>query len=124
VNAEVGNVLGSNSWLELTGSTVMSCDTHGTTVQFQFSGEDSVRGRVVDSLGQTVTELGGSWRGLVQVWEREGERKVLVDLRDWKEPRLAMVVAPVSRQGDRESRRQWRKLTRALVLDPEEADSS
>ena len=121
-SAEVRDILSSDPRVEVTGSTVLSCDTHGTTVQFQFHGEDSVRAKVVDSSGQTVSELEGSWRGLVQVWEREGHRRVLVDMTGWKEPQVAAVVAPVSRQGDRESRRQWRKLTRALVLNPEEAD--
>ena len=120
--AETRDVLGSNPRLETIGTTTLSCDSHGSSVHFEFSGQDHVEGKVVDSSGKTVAKLGGSWRGLVEIWEKEGEKKVLVDMRNWNKPRLPMIVAPVARQTDNESRRQWRKLTRALVHDPDNAD--
>ena len=40
----------------------------------------------------------------------------------WKGGAMGMEVAPVALQDEKESRRQWRKLTRALLHNPEVAD--
>ena len=115
------DLLGSKPMLKLTGSSWLSCDTHGFRVELEFSGLDTVSGRVVGREGN-LAELGGSWRGLVQVWEAGGEKKELLDMRGWQGPEVLPVVAPVAKQEDRESRRQWRRLTRALLHSPGQAD--
>jgi hypothetical protein len=117
-SAEASGLLSSDPRLELTGSSWLSCYSHDLRVELEFSGLDTVTGRIVGREEVPLGQLGGSWRGLVQVWEAGGEKRVLLDMSGWKGPEVQALVAPVAMQEDMESRRQWRRLTRS----PGEAD--
>jgi hypothetical protein len=119
---EARDLLGE-PWFQLAGSSRLTSDTHGTAVEFEFSDRDRVSGRLLDPRGCTVARLGGSWRGRVELWEGEaGPRRLLIDLKAREGPAAARLVAPMARQAGFESRRLWRRLTRALVHSPELAD--
>ena len=45
----------------------------------------------------------------------DGSKTVLLDMRSWDEPETAKLVANIATQGELESRRLWRLLTRSLA---------
>ena len=121
-SAEACDILGRNPWLQLAGETTLTAST-GASAVFTFSDKDWVDGELMAEDGSVVARLSGSWRGQVNVEEAEsGTRKVLLDMTKWKGGEMGMTVTPVALQEEKESRRQWRKLTRALLHNPEVAD--
>ena len=121
-SAEACDLLGSKPWLQLAGETTLTAST-GARVVFTFSGEDWVDGELMEKDGSVVARLNGSWRGQVDIKEEESEvSKVLLDMTMWKGGEMGMEVTPVALQEEKESRRLWRKLTRALLHQPEVAD--
>ena len=121
-SAEACDILGSKPWLQLAGETTLTAST-GARVVFTFSGKDWVDGELMAEDGSVVARLNGSWREQVDIMEMEsGVSKVLLDMTMWKGGEMGMVVTPVALQEEKESRRMWRKLTRALLHQPEVAD--
>ena len=121
-SAEACDLLGSKPWLQLAGETTLTAST-GARVVFTFSGEDWVDGELMEKDGSVVARLNGSWRGQVDIKEEDSEvSKVLLDMTMWKGGEMGMEVTPVALQEEKESRRLWRKLTRALLHQPEVAD--
>ena len=73
--------------------------------------------------GDVFATFAGSWRGQVDLEEKEsGRKRVLLDMNQWKGGEVGMEVAPVACQEENESRRLWRKLTKALLHEPNKAD--
>ena len=121
-SAEACDILGSKPWLQLAGETTLVAST-GASAVFTFSGKDWVDGELMAEDGSVVARLSGSWRGQVDIEEVEtGGSKVLLDMTTCKGGEMGMVVTPVALQEENESRRLWRKLTRALLHQPEVAD--
>ena len=121
-SAEACDILGSKPWLQLAGETTLVAST-GASAVFTFSGKDWVDGELMAEDGSVVARLKGSWREQVDIEEVEsGLSKVLLDMTMWKGGEMGMVVTPVALQEEKESRRMWRKLTRALLHQPEVAD--
>ena len=121
-SAEACDILGSKPWFQLAGKTTLTAST-GASAVFKFSGKDWVDGELMSENGNVVANLSGSWRGQVNIEQLESrDSSVLLDMTKWKGGELGMEVAPVALQGEKESRRQWRKLTRALLHNPEVAD--
>ena len=79
-----------------------------------FEGESFVSGTVFGGDSLLVGRVEGDWREMVEIVREEGERMLLLDMKDWVKPRVKKVVPPVAKQVDLESRRLWRFLTRAL----------
>ena len=121
-SAEACDIMGSKPWLQLAGKTTLTAST-GASAEFRFSGKDWVEGELMSEDGSVVANLSGSWRGLVNIERVESrDSKVLLDMTKWKGGAMGMEVAPIALQDEKESRRQWRKLTRALLHNPEVAD--
>ena len=121
-SAEACDILGSKPWLQLAGQTSLTAST-GARATFTFSGKDWVDGELMAENGSVVARLSGSWRGQVDIKEVEsGDTKVLLDMTKWEGGVVGMEVAPVALQEEKESRRLWRKLTRALLKQPNMAD--
>ena len=121
-SAEACDILGRNPWLQLAGETTLTAST-GASAVFTFSDKDWVDGELMAEDGSVVARLKGSWREQVDIVEVEsGLSKVLLDMTMWKGGEMGMVVTPVALQEEKESRRMWRKLTRALLHQPEVAD--
>ena len=121
-SAEACDILGSKPWLQLAGQTTLIAST-GARAVFTFSGKEWVDGELMAEDGSVVARLSGSWRGQVDIEEVEtGGSKVLLDMTTVKGGEMGMVVTPVALQEENESRRLWRKLTRALLHQPEVAD--
>ena len=121
-SAEACDIMGSKPWLQLAGKTTLTAST-GASAVFKFSGKDWVDGELMSENGNVVANLSGSWRGQVNIEQLESrDSSVLLDMTKWKGGELGMEVAPVALQDEKESRRQWRKLTRALLHNPEVAD--
>ena len=121
-SAEACDILGSEPWLQLAGDTTLTAST-GEKATFAFSGKDWVDGEMMAGDGTIVAKLSGNWRNQVKIWEMEnGEERVLLDMTNWKGGEVGMKVAPVALQEEKESRRMWRKLTRALMYQPGMAD--
>ena len=79
--------------------------------------------------GEQVATVAGDWRGLVELCKDDEVKEVLLDMRDWSEPKASKIVPSIDLQGDLESRRLWRLLTRSLAgymseIDPDSAKSS
>ena len=121
-SAEACDILSSKPWLQLAGQTSLTAST-GARATFTFSGKDWVDGELMAENGSVVARLSGSWRGQVDIKEVEsGDTKVLLDMTKWEGGVVGMEVAPVALQEEKESRRLWRKLTRALLKQPNMAD--
>jgi len=121
-SAEACDILGSKPWLQLAGQTTLTAST-GARAVFTFSGEDWVDGELMEEDGSVVARLSGSWRGQIEIKEVESEvSKVLLDMTMCNGGDIGMEVTPVALQEEKESRRLWRKLTRALLHQPEVAD--
>ena len=120
--AEACDLLGSRPWLQLAGETTLTAST-GASATFSFSGKDMVEGEPLTEDGDVVATFAGSWRGQVDLEEKEsGRKRVLLDMNQWKGGEVGMEVAPVACQEENESRRLWRKLTKALLHEPNKAD--
>ena len=120
--AEACDLLGSRPWLQLAGETTLTAST-GASATFSFSGKDMVEGELLTEDGDVVATFAGSWRGQVDLEEKDsGRKRVLLDMNQWKGGEVGMEVAPVACQEENESRRLWRKLTKALLHEPNKAD--
>ena len=133
-------ILSYSPRLVLSGNVTISCSSNLGRVDLTFAEESLVHGTVYcTQSGAQVASIGGDWRKLVELCyengckkvnrseeedamkeevrsKRENGRKsVLLDMRDWSEPSEVKRVPGIARQGDLESRRLWRLLTRSLA---------
>ena len=95
-------------------------------MELTFEEESSVSGVVFGTkTGEQVATVGGDWRGLVEIFEDDGTKEMMLDMRNWIKPSMEKIVPSVALQLDLESRRLWRLLTRALAGRTEmEADTA
>merc|ERR1712240_338688 len=94
--AEACDLLGSRTWLQLAGETTLTAST-GASATFSFSGKDMVEGELLTEDGDVVATFAGSWRGQVDLEEKEsGRKRVLLDMNQWKGGEVGMEVAPVA----------------------------
>merc|ERR1719369_615243 len=115
-SAQATGMLSRDPKLLLSGKIVITCSSHLLRVELGFSGEKCVSGSVIDGESdEVVATISGDWRGVVEICREGSEGEILLDMSGWNSPRCEKIVAPVSEQGDLESRRVWRFVTRSLA---------
>ena len=128
-------ILSYSPCLVLSGKISISCSSNLGRVDLTFVDESLVHGEVYDTeSGVQVATIGGDWRGLVKLSyedsrkeeedgmkgnerseSEDGRDVVLLDMRNWSEPSEPKKVLGIARQGELESRRLWRLLSRSLA---------
>ena len=128
-------ILSYSPCLVLSGKISISCSSNLGRVDLTFVDESLVHGEVYDTeSGVQVATIGGDWRGLVKLSyedsrkeeedgmkgnerseSEDGRDVVLLDMRNWSEPSEPKKVLGIVRQGELESRRLWRLLSRSLA---------
>jgi len=107
--------------VDFVGEGICLSKTYSANVSFLKAGRDQERFRVLTSIRQveddmpTGISIHGSWRGLIKcVRERDNKVDILYDATPGRMPREQKQCMPISNQCWRESRRLWRKVTRAM----------
>ena len=134
--------------LLLSGKVSISCSSNLGRIDLTFVDESLVHGDVYDTeSGVQVATIGGDWRKLVEICyedggkekiefkdedgilkdekckREDGRKAVLLDMSNWTEPSDQKRVPDIASQGELESRRLWRFLSRSLAGHMPEMDA-